>query len=366
MKIVKRLRRVVIREEMVIMCGNFSSAMLLDWLISAMYEERAVDGWVSDTSEEIAAALMNCIDKRTVQRHMAALYNQGLVLRKHGERKALIHKPHLEQIVEVLAAYGYGLDGFGWGNTDPEKDNKLPTQEESLPFAKGEPVDGQVPDEGVETDTENPKRQIDVLPNSKRQIVAPKHNLSFNTNPSLVERSSTVLDHANGITKVNTPKHDKRIKDNKYRAGASIGKTPSPMAENPQDKATRGPVVSPPAPAVSPKNPVSVMFQLFTETFGITCNSPTAQVIWADEFEWILGLVGHDAARAMRMYGYAREAMNSGGNGSKYTIAGPQSLHNAVFNLGDPNQTKMVVKYKKSDDPYYFEVEAYVPVLAYP
>lgn len=338
MKVARKLRRVEIREEFVMLTGDLQKAALLLWIVNAAYEPRAVDGWIADSSVCIAEEMLGALTNRTIQRYMTELVARGWVQRQAKPGNILLHKPNIEAIMADLNAIGCGLDGFAWEDSDSNREGaQAKPAQPPLLHAEESAVTG--PQNGVLNGAEEGLRQN---VGGLRQNVA---------HTSLLDNSDIGIDR----TRLNRNERKEIDKDNSNnRARARSTKGTGSQGELPEWDKPRPHLAG--VGVTTEPDPIALMFRLFTERFRVECRGQVAQQKWEGEFERVLELVSGDVERAIRVYGYAYDALIESGKttGTQYTIAGPSSLWNAVVNLGDINQTigEQVWEYPDPDNPY--------------
>ncbi|MGB9866572.1 MAG: winged helix-turn-helix domain-containing protein [Bacillota bacterium] len=141
----RKLKRAVIKEELVALTGDFVKAVLLNQLI--YWTERAADidayireerqrveeelkhggevpqcvvqethGWIYKSAEELNEETMLGLSRQTIRRHLQELIDRGYVSERTDPRyrwsKTMQYRVNLARIQEELTKLGYCLDGY--------------------------------------------------------------------------------------------------------------------------------------------------------------------------------------------------------------------------------------------------------------
>lgn len=133
----KRLKRAVIKEELVELTGSFMQALILNQFLfwgervddlSAYINEEKADndtqehGWVYKTAKDLVSELMLDASEVTVRRYVAALVSAGYINERHNPNKrwdrTMQYRANIVKIQEELQARGYALEGFPLLNTN--------------------------------------------------------------------------------------------------------------------------------------------------------------------------------------------------------------------------------------------------------
>jgi len=136
---VKPLKRVVIKEELVELTGDFKPALILNQFIywsERMYDadkyileekERALKedlvvnideskGWIYKTAEELSEELMTGMSKSTVGRYIKQLVEKGYLIQRRNPKykwdKTYQYRVNLYKIQLDLGKMGYVLEGY--------------------------------------------------------------------------------------------------------------------------------------------------------------------------------------------------------------------------------------------------------------
>ena len=135
----KPLKRVVIKEELVELTGDFRPALILNQFIywsERMYDadkyimeekERALKedlvvnideskGWIYKTAEELSEEIMTGMSKSTVGRYIKQLVEKGYLIQRRNPKykwdKTMQYRVDLYKVQLDLGKLGYVLDGF--------------------------------------------------------------------------------------------------------------------------------------------------------------------------------------------------------------------------------------------------------------
>ena len=135
----KPLKRVVIKEELVELTGDFRSALILNQFIywsERMYDadkyimeekERALKedlivnideskGWIYKTAEELSEEIMTGMSKSTVGRYIKQLVEKGYLIQRRNPKykwdKTYQYRVNLYKIQLDLGKMGYVLEGY--------------------------------------------------------------------------------------------------------------------------------------------------------------------------------------------------------------------------------------------------------------
>lgn len=133
------LRRVVVREELVDLTGDYVKAMILDYFLQRQAEVQDLDryireervragsggeevrihetgGWIYKDAEELSEEAMLRTAKSTVGRHVAALVDAGYLARRRNPHyrwdKTYQYRVDLRKVRADLATLGYPLEGW--------------------------------------------------------------------------------------------------------------------------------------------------------------------------------------------------------------------------------------------------------------
>lgn len=140
-----KLKRVVIKEELVVLTGDFKSAIILNQMIywsertkdaqkflkeeedrlrtalgKEFNEEYILDdfkhGWIYKSSEELSAECMINVNKSTVRRYLVQLIDKGWIEERRNPKykwdKTLQYRVNIYKIQEDLFKLGYVLEGY--------------------------------------------------------------------------------------------------------------------------------------------------------------------------------------------------------------------------------------------------------------
>ena len=132
----RRLKRVVIREELVELTGHWMQALILNQFLFWLDHMRTVDrylqeeaqragqgeepdlteGWIYKTAAELADDLMVKSSRQTMRRHLGELVEKGWLHERTNPKyewdRTLQYRPDLTKIAADLAALGYPLEGY--------------------------------------------------------------------------------------------------------------------------------------------------------------------------------------------------------------------------------------------------------------
>ena len=191
----KPLKRVVIKEELVALTGDYRPALILNQFIywiermydadkyikqekeRALKEDLTVDinetcGWIYKTAEELSEELMIGMSKSTIGRYIKQLVEAGYISQRTNPKykwdKTLQYRVNLYKVQLDLAKLGYALEGYKLlPNIEIKEDIEVEVENKKAPtLAEAEA-------------NENPKKQIDnnIIPqNTKKDSYKKKEN----------------------------------------------------------------------------------------------------------------------------------------------------------------------------------------------
>ena len=191
----KPLKRVVIKEELVELTGDFRPALILNqfiYWIGKMYDtdkyileekERALrhdtsvsieetNGWVYKTAEDLNEELMVGMSKATIRKYIKQLIDMGYIHERRNPKykwdKTMQYRVDLYKVQLDLAKLGYALEGYKLlPNIEIKEDIEVEVENKKAPtLAEAEA-------------NENPKKQIDnnIIPqNTKKDSYKKKEN----------------------------------------------------------------------------------------------------------------------------------------------------------------------------------------------
>ena len=190
----KPLKRVVIKEELVALTGDYRPALILNQFIywiermydtdkyikqekeRALKEDLTVDinetcGWIYKTAEELSEELMIGMSKSTIGRYIKQLVEAGYISQRTNPKykwdKTLQYRVNLYKVQLDLAKLGYALEGYKLlPNIEIKEDAEVEVDNKKAPTA------GTV-------EAQNPKKQIDnnIIPqNTKKDSYKKKEN----------------------------------------------------------------------------------------------------------------------------------------------------------------------------------------------
>lgn len=134
-----KLKRVVIKEELVILTGDYIKALILNQFL--YWSERTKDfdkfireekerfspedeflnmqptfGWIYKTADELSKELMLGVSGSTIRRHLTKLIKSGWIDQRHNPNhkwdRTLQYRPNIINIQTDLEAMGYSLEGY--------------------------------------------------------------------------------------------------------------------------------------------------------------------------------------------------------------------------------------------------------------
>ncbi|GAC1386276.1 MAG: hypothetical protein NVSMB42_06700 [Herpetosiphon sp.] len=131
----QRLRRVVIKEELVALTGHWRLALILNQFLYwaerhadfdrfiAEEQRRSPDvtieptyGWIYKSCKELKSELMSDVSEPTMRRDITQLVYRGWLLQRHNPQqrwdRELQYRPAIRTIQRDLQALGYALDGY--------------------------------------------------------------------------------------------------------------------------------------------------------------------------------------------------------------------------------------------------------------
>lgn len=143
----KRLKRVVIKEELVELTGCFKKATILQQLL--YWSERVKDfskfieeeenqlgsehGWIYKNSDELSQETMLGLSPSNIRRHLKELIEAGLVEERNNPRykwdKTKQYRINLNKIQIELNKIGFNLDGYGLQNNTVNFQNEKSGQQ---------------------------------------------------------------------------------------------------------------------------------------------------------------------------------------------------------------------------------------------
>jgi DNA-binding MarR family transcriptional regulator len=156
---IRKLKRVVIKEELVALTGHYLAALTLNQFL--YWSERTKDfdkfireetnrspetkvqlthGWIYKTATELAGELMIEVGPATMRKYIDQLVQKGWLDQRNNPNlkwdRTLQYRPNIRKIQADLAAIGYVLDGYPLvidekafpknGNGTPENGNQSP------------------------------------------------------------------------------------------------------------------------------------------------------------------------------------------------------------------------------------------------
>lgn len=121
----RKLRRVVIKEELVALTGSYKRAIILhqlDYWQGAEFERTGRLGWFRRSAAEIAERTLINLSASNILAHVAALVDAGWVERRNDPAdltgKAKQYRVNLEKLRRDLAGLGYPLEGWTFSETE--------------------------------------------------------------------------------------------------------------------------------------------------------------------------------------------------------------------------------------------------------
>lgn len=131
----QKLKRVVIKEELVALTGHYVKALILNQMI--FWSERVSDfdlflaetkkreenievelrhGWIYKNAKDLSGELMIDASHQTIRRYMQALIEDGFIEERHNPKQAwdrtMQYRVDLVAVIQGLNALGYGLEGY--------------------------------------------------------------------------------------------------------------------------------------------------------------------------------------------------------------------------------------------------------------
>lgn len=225
-----KLKRVVIKEELVHLTGDYFKAILLNQFI--YWSERVYDfdkfieeerermkqdgqelnmlptkGWIYKTAEELADETMLGVSVQTIGRHLKVLIDQGYLLQRnnpeHKWDRTKQYRVNLTKIRKDLESTGYVLEGYAMLNAISKMENANSTVEDAnSKMENGDSVlenqDSILEDQSVKNGRAIPKTTtettykdyITTTSNPRRAII--KRNIS-KANPVVVVDEQTMM-----------------------------------------------------------------------------------------------------------------------------------------------------------------------------
>ncbi|MCP4083200.1 MAG: hypothetical protein GY743_23505 [Planctomycetaceae bacterium] len=131
----KKLKRCVIKEELVLLCGDYIQAVILNQFIywsertkdtdAFILEERNRDpsldleltqGWIYKTATELNEETMLGMSDSTIRRHLAKVIKAGFIDQRNNPNykwdRTLQYRPNIVKIQQELHSLGYNLEGY--------------------------------------------------------------------------------------------------------------------------------------------------------------------------------------------------------------------------------------------------------------
>ena len=106
-----KLKRVVVKEEFVVLTGDIEKAIVLNYLI--VKGELYPDGWVKKTADEISKETLLNKHKSSILRIINHLQKNGWIekrrIQEHPFDKTYSYKANIERISSDLQKLGYSL-----------------------------------------------------------------------------------------------------------------------------------------------------------------------------------------------------------------------------------------------------------------
>lgn len=104
----KKLKRLVVAEEIVALTGSFEKALVLGWFMSE-------SPWVEITLEGLCQQTMLNKSPQTMKRHINYLVQKGWLERRHNPTtKVYQYRANLGRVQEDLIDIGYQLETLGY------------------------------------------------------------------------------------------------------------------------------------------------------------------------------------------------------------------------------------------------------------
>jgi DNA-binding MarR family transcriptional regulator len=131
----KKLKRAVLKEELIALVGNHVQAVILNQFIYWSERTKDVDqfleeerkrnpeagidltyGWIYKSAEELTGEIMLSLSPATVRRHINKLVEVGYLDRRNNPKykwdRCLQYRPNILKIQRELQAIGYSLEGY--------------------------------------------------------------------------------------------------------------------------------------------------------------------------------------------------------------------------------------------------------------
>ena len=155
-----RLKRVVIKEELVELTGNFISALILNQFLYWTERTQDIDSWIDEenvrrdskdieetpeeelpktygwtykTAEDLNGELMLGMSAPTIRKYLKQLIDKGFITERRNPKykwdKTLQYRINIIEISDALEQLGYHLEGYRFSDAiEPSKEDTTPKQ----------------------------------------------------------------------------------------------------------------------------------------------------------------------------------------------------------------------------------------------
>lgn len=111
----EKLKRAVIKEELVVLTGGFVEALILDTLLRETHKIRNLTGeeevWIDKTAEEFSEQLMLGMSKQTIRRYIFRLIKAGYITERNNpynsHDRTKQYRVNTDRILQGLMIQGY-------------------------------------------------------------------------------------------------------------------------------------------------------------------------------------------------------------------------------------------------------------------
>ena len=157
--VVKKLKRAVIKEELVAIAGDYNKAIILNQFLywtekmndvdeyikqenrrakqQGMEPQELTYGWIYKTAEELSEETMMKLSGNSIRNHIKALEKMGFLQSRNNPKykwdRTLQYRVNLLNIVNALQEKGYTLQGYSLG-----KNTTFEPQKNNIPFSNFE------------------------------------------------------------------------------------------------------------------------------------------------------------------------------------------------------------------------------------
>lgn len=227
----KKLKRIVIKEELVMLTGDYKLAVVLNQMI--YWSERRKDtdkfideekerygkysvssstspnmeishGWIYKKAEELAEETMIGVSKKTMLNYLDTLTQKGWLHRRRNPKLAMDktyqYRVDLVKIQNDLFNLGYSLDGYSIENTKLQNENSVNTGIETL-CSEESPKYCNLPFETPRVRNETPRvKNETAIPEITTEITTENDDDAFHPAADILLKHNIVLSEKNPAT----------------------------------------------------------------------------------------------------------------------------------------------------------------------